>query len=98
MPNSKTSSDGLQLEPAEQEALTELQSRRTARQSIDELARRLLALEPVLHHRFVNRLLEQVADGKIKRLALFEPPGHAKSTMPRSSVRASTSGAIPISS
>jgi hypothetical protein len=57
-----------------------LRSRQTAGRSIDELARRLLALEPARHHRFVNALLEKVAAGEIPRLMLFEPPGHAKST------------------
>jgi len=35
---------------------------------------------PAPHHRFVIEKLQQVAEGKVMRLALFLPPGHAKST------------------
>ena len=51
-----------------------------ARRSLDAFARRMLHLEPVRHHRFVNEKLEAVERGEIARLMLFEPPGHAKST------------------
>lgn len=40
----------------------------------------MLGVVPARHHRFVNAKLEAVARGEIKRLMLFEPPGHAKST------------------
>ncbi len=51
-----------------------------ARRSLDDFTRRMLDLEPATHHRFVNRKLEAVARGENRRLMLFEPPGHAKST------------------
>lgn len=51
-----------------------------ARRHLDDFARLLLQLEPARHHSFVNAKLEAVAKGDIKRLMLFEPPGHAKST------------------
>ena len=54
--------------------------RELARRSLDDFARLMLRLEPAPHHRYVNARLEAVAGGAIKRLMLFEPPGHAKST------------------
>lgn len=51
-----------------------------ARRHLDDFARRMLRLEPARHHRYVNAKLEAVSQGVIKRLMLFEPPGHAKST------------------
>ncbi len=40
----------------------------------------MLRLTPARHHEFVNARLVDVEQGKIKRLMLFEPPGHGKST------------------
>ena len=60
-------------------ALDEVRGER-ARRSLDTFAYRMLGLEPVHHHRFVNDKLEAVERGEIPRLMLFEPPGHAKST------------------
>jgi predicted phage terminase large subunit-like protein len=54
--------------------------RRTAAKSLNAFTRRMLGLEPARHHLFVNEKLEAVERGEIKRLMLFEPPGHAKST------------------
>ena len=51
-----------------------------ARRSLDAFSHRMRGEEPVRHHRFVNSKLEAVERGEIKRLMLFEPPGHAKST------------------
>ncbi len=51
-----------------------------ARRSLDAFAERMLALRPARHHRLVNGALAAVARGEIRRLMLFEPPGHAKST------------------
>ena len=52
-----------------------------ARRSLDAFAYRMRPTEkPARHHRFVNEKLEAVERGEIKRLMLFEPPGHAKST------------------
>jgi predicted phage terminase large subunit-like protein len=51
-----------------------------ARRSLDDFARYVRGLEPARHHSYVNQKLEAVERGEIKRLMLFEPPGHAKST------------------
>jgi hypothetical protein len=37
-------------------------------------------LAPAAHHRFLLNNLDQIADGKIKRLLVLMPPGSAKST------------------
>lgn len=37
-------------------------------------------VEPAEHHQLINKTLEQVEQGKIKRVMLFMPPGSAKST------------------
>jgi hypothetical protein len=36
---------------------------------------------PAAHHDFILNNLQQVAEGKIKRLMIFAPPGHAKSRL-----------------
>lgn len=41
---------------------------------------RLFGYEPARHHRYVNDKLQQIAEGKLDRLMIFEPPGSAKST------------------
>ncbi len=64
---------------AELPTLDEIREER-ARRSLNAFTRRMLGLEPARHHLFVNEKLEAVEKGKIKRLMLFEPPGHAKST------------------
>ena len=51
-----------------------------ARRSLDDFARTMLQLEPAKHHKLVNSKLESVASGDRKRLLIFAPPGHAKST------------------
>ena len=51
-----------------------------ARRGLDEFARLMLQLEPARHHQLVNSKLEAVERGEIKRLFIFAPPGHAKST------------------
>jgi predicted phage terminase large subunit-like protein len=58
----------------------ELIDQELARRSLDDYARVVLELEPAKHHQFTNFYLEKVASGEIKRLMIFEPPGHAKST------------------
>ncbi len=35
---------------------------------------------PARHHRIKARILQDVLDGKVKRVMFFEPPGHAKTT------------------
>jgi predicted phage terminase large subunit-like protein len=41
---------------------------------------RLSGLTPAAHHRFLLENLNQVSDGKVKRLLVLMPPGSAKST------------------
>lgn len=57
----------------------ELLLRRRVRGSLAEWAR-LNAFEPAAHHRLLIAKLEAVSRGEIKRLAIFMPPGSAKST------------------
>src|SRR6516164_1843350 len=52
---------------------------RTTRRSLTDWARHC-GFEPALHHRLLIRNLERVAAGEIDRLAIFMPPGSAKST------------------
>jgi predicted phage terminase large subunit-like protein len=56
-----------------------LLQRRVVRKSLDDWCR-FAGFEPALHHRLLNRKLEQVERGEIKNLAVFMPPGSAKST------------------
>jgi hypothetical protein len=37
-------------------------------------------LTPAAHHRFLLQNLDQISDGKVKRLLILMPPGSAKST------------------
>ena len=53
--------------------------RRTIRRNLTDWARHC-GYEPALHHRLLINRLEQIARGEIKRLAVFMPPGSAKST------------------
>jgi hypothetical protein len=52
---------------------------RTIRRSLTEWARHC-GFEPALHHRLLIHNLERIAAGEIDRLAVFMPPGSAKST------------------
>jgi hypothetical protein len=52
---------------------------RAIRRSLTEWSRHC-GFEPALHHRLLIRKLEQAASGEIDRLAVFMPPGSAKST------------------
>src|SRR5258706_13054308 len=56
-----------------------LLKRRRIRRSRIEWCR-YCGYEPAAHHRLLIDRLERVARGKIKRLAVFMPPGSAKST------------------
>jgi hypothetical protein len=53
--------------------------RRRIRRSLTEWCRHC-GYEPAAHHRLLIDRLERVARGEIKRLAVFMPPGSAKST------------------
>ncbi len=65
--------------PTAAQAAAKILQRRSARQSMVEWSR-LCGFEPALHHRFLIEKLEAAARGDIKRLAIFLPPGSAKST------------------
>ena len=54
-------------------------SRRSIRRSLTEFAR-LCGFEPAAHHQLLISELEKVARGETPRLAVFMPPGSAKST------------------
>jgi hypothetical protein len=64
---------------SQQEAATELIRRRNVRRSLVEWCRHC-SFEPALHHRLLIDRLEKLAQGKLSQLAVFMPPGSAKST------------------
>jgi predicted phage terminase large subunit-like protein len=66
-------------EVQEKEVLETLESRRKIRGSLIEWAR-YCGFEPAAHHRLLIKELEDLALGKNDRLAIFMPPGSAKST------------------
>jgi predicted phage terminase large subunit-like protein len=61
------------------EAAKELLKRRSIRRNLIEWCR-YCGFEPAAHHRLLIDKLEQVTAGDIDRLAIFMPPGAAKST------------------
>lgn len=61
------------------EAAAELLLRRKVRRSLTEWSR-LNGFEPAAHHRLLIDRLEALTRGEIDRLAIFMPPGSAKST------------------
>lgn len=61
------------------QAAEELLRRRHARRDMTEWAK-VCGFTPALHHRFIIAKLEAAARGDIRRLAIFLPPGSAKST------------------
>src|ERR1700716_4408094 len=69
--------NSLQISPAAAADL--LLKRRLVRKSLTEWCRHC-GFEPAPHHRFLIDRLEAVERGEIKRLAVFMPPGSAKST------------------
>ena len=69
----------MNLRISPQEAAKELLKRRSIRRSLIEWCR-YAGFEPAAHHRLLIQKLEQVALGKTDRLAVFMPPGAAKST------------------
>src|ERR1700751_1844498 len=56
-----------------------LLKRRRVRRSLTEWCRHC-GYEPAPHHRLLIDRLERIGRGEIKRLAVFMPPGSAKST------------------
>jgi hypothetical protein len=69
----------MNLQLSRSEAATELIHRRSIRRSLTEFAR-LCGFEPASHHQLLIAELEKVARGETPRLAVFMPPGSAKST------------------
>jgi predicted phage terminase large subunit-like protein len=62
-----------------QEAARALMQRRSIRSNIDSWCR-FAGYEPARHHLALNDRLQALASGEVSRLAIFMPPGSAKST------------------
>lgn len=69
----------MNLQVSRSEAARELLKRRSIRRSLTEFAR-LCGFEPAPHHLLLIDALEAVERGDCPRLAVFMPPGSAKST------------------
>lgn len=69
----------MNLRISRQEAAKELLKRRSIRRSLTDWCR-YAGFEPAAHHRLLLEKLEEVSSGKTDRLAVFMPPGAAKST------------------
>jgi predicted phage terminase large subunit-like protein len=65
--------------PSPPAAAALLIKRRSTRQNLTSFSR-ACGFEPAHHHRYLIAHLEKVASGEIRRLAVFMPPGSAKST------------------
>jgi len=62
------------------EILEELLFREEAKEDLGKFCTRISDIQPARHHRLLCDKLEDVAYGRLKRLMVFMPPGHAKST------------------
>lgn len=60
--------------------LTELYQRRRARRAFRYFCEYAGELKPAQHHLYLIQKLQLMAERKLKRLMVFMPPGHAKST------------------
>ncbi len=69
----------MNLQVSRPEAAKELLNRRLIRRSLTEYAR-YKGFEPAQHHKLLIEELEKVARRETRRLAVFMPPGSAKST------------------
>jgi len=69
----------MNLQISRSEAARELLTRRSVRRSLTEFAR-LCGFEPARHHLLLIDALEAVERGDLDNLAVFMPPGSAKST------------------
>lgn len=69
----------MNLQVSRPEAAKELLNRRSIRRSLTEYAR-YKGFEPAQHHKLLISELEKVARRETRRLAVFMPPGSAKST------------------
>lgn len=67
-------------EVTRQEAAKELLARREARERFGPYCKRIGEVDPARHHKFLIQKLEDVEEGRINRLIILMPPGHAKST------------------
>jgi predicted phage terminase large subunit-like protein len=67
------------LTPESQQLLLEWQRRQGILRSLNKWAE-ACGYQPATHHRLINSQLERVERGELKRLAIFLPPGSAKST------------------
>src|SRR5262245_60498752 len=76
---SRTTTAGLDPIQLSAEAGAELLKRRRIRKGLLHWCRHC-GYEPALHHQLIIARLEAVARGEIDRLAIFMPPGSAKST------------------
>jgi predicted phage terminase large subunit-like protein len=65
--------------PSAEEAATEIIRRKQIRASLDKWCE-ANGYNPARHHRLLNQKLTAMVNGEIKRLAVFWPPGSAKST------------------
>ena len=63
-----------------QEAAKELLNRKASRSRLGAFCQRIGNVIPARHHKFLIEKLEDVEESRIKRLMIFMPPGHAKST------------------
>lgn len=69
----------MNLQISRPEAAKELLNRRSIRRNLTEWCR-YCGFEPAVHHKLLISKLEAVSRGDIDRLAVFMPPGAAKST------------------
>src|ERR1043165_9485322 len=69
----------MNLRISPQDAAKELLKSRSIRRSLTDWCR-YAGFEPASHHRLLLEKLEEVSIGKTDRLAIFMPPGAAKST------------------
>ena len=67
-------------EISRQEAARELLERRASRSGFGPFCQRIGNVDPARHQKFLIGKLEDVEQGRIKRLMILMPPGHAKST------------------
>ena len=61
-------------------AAKELMIRRNSRREFEPFCKRIGSHSIAHHHQFLIKRLESVESGEVKRLMIFMPPGHAKST------------------
>src|SRR5262249_44741906 len=69
----------MNLRISPQEAAKELLRRRSIRRSLIDWCR-YCGFEPARHHQLLIKQLERVSTGESDRVAIFMPPGAAKST------------------